>query len=333
MVIDVDIVIVAWRSEALTRDCLDRLARAKAAVARIASVTVIDNSALRGREPTNFDPTLPFPLQVIANPVNVGFAAACNQGARHGRAPLLLFLNPDIEVMAETIDTAARVLIDDTVGTIGIVGARLTRADGASQRSCARLPTPTTFITHALGLDRIAPRHFPPHFLDLHEHVGGPVGQVMGAFTLMRRRDWERIGGWDEQFFLYMEDVDLAARIRAGGQSSWYCREAVARHLGGGTTAAIPEGRLYYLWRSRIVYARKHFGMTGRFATALASLIIEPLARIVISLIRMRPQSALAQMCVTGHLWRSFPFRTADSRGAAAWLDGNERSPPSSPAA
>jgi GT2 family glycosyltransferase len=93
---------------------------------------------------------------------------------------------------------------------------------------------------------------------------------------LMRRQDFERLGGFDGQFFLYMEDVDLAFRASKAGLASLYVHDCIARHAGGGTTHAVRDKRLFYLLRSRVLYARKHHGFWGNALAVSALMLLEP---------------------------------------------------------
>src|SRR5262249_22579785 len=149
-------------------------------------------------------------LEVVINADNRGFAAACNQGARRAKASLLLFMNPDVRVEADALETAAAYIADRTHAAVGLLRIQSVDDDGHVSRSCARTPTTPALLLQTLFLDRLCPGLVPPHFLTNWDHSDTrTVDQIMGAFLMIRRALFEKIGGVDERFFLYYEDVDL----------------------------------------------------------------------------------------------------------------------------
>jgi GT2 family glycosyltransferase len=105
------------------------------------------------------------------------------------------------------------------------------------------------------------------------------VDHVIGAFYLIRRDVFERLGGFDERFFVYLEDLDLSMRIGAAGGKCLYAADATAHHAGGGTTRSIKATRLFYSVRSRLQFAEKHLGAASNGVVWAAALTIEPLLR------------------------------------------------------
>jgi GT2 family glycosyltransferase len=113
---------------------------------------------------------------------------------------------------------------------------------------------------------------------------------------------FEALGGFDERFFVYYEDMDFAVRARELGWSSVYLSTAQAFHRGQGTTDAATERRMFYFARSRILYARKHFGAPAALAVTLTTLLLEPVARLIAA-----PRSAGATLRAFGMLWKDLP--------------------------
>ncbi|NJL72014.1 MAG: glycosyltransferase [Candidatus Competibacteraceae bacterium] len=248
---------------------------------------------------------VPLPLMVLRNDRNRGFAAACNQGAALATAETLLFLNPDTRLKPEAILRPLAELALRTDERIGLVGIRLEDAQGNVARKCARFPTPGRLVAHTLGLDRLLPGRFPPHFIVEWDHLSTrEVDQPMGAFLMVRRRVFEQLQGFDERFFLYYEDVDLALRARGIGWKSLYLAEAAVVHIGGGTTNAIRSTRLFYGLRSRIEFAFKHFRPTEAWFVAGATLILEPMARLLLATVKCDFGSAGQTVAATLRLWR-----------------------------
>ena len=177
------------------------------------------------------------------------------------------------------LERPARYLQATEHAGVGIVGIQLLDANGEVARNTARAPTPLSMVGNSVGLDRLLPSVFPSHFVTEWAHDDTrTVDQVMGAFFLVRRTVFEALGGFDERFFVYFEDMDFAVRARKLGWSSVYLSTAQAFHRGQGTTDAATERRMFYFARSRVLYARKHFGALGALAVMLSTLFLEPLS-------------------------------------------------------
>jgi N-acetylglucosaminyl-diphospho-decaprenol L-rhamnosyltransferase len=278
----VHVVIVNWNAGPLLKDCLSSFAAVAADAVRIERVTVVDNASSDGSADAAAEPADRLPVRVMHNARNVGFAAACNQGAAGAQADFLLFLNPDTMLRPGCLERPARFLADPARRAVGIVGVQLIDAAGILTRSCARRSGAAAMIGQSLGLDRLMPSLCRPHFLaDWPHDETREVDQVSGAFLFMRRSTFEALGGFDTRFFVYFEDLDLALRARALGQSSVYLATAQVLHRGGGTTNSVKARRQFYLARSRIQFAFKHFGFARALAVAAATLVLEPICRLL----------------------------------------------------
>ena len=297
----VHVVIVNWNSGRQLADCL----RSFAAIGNddvAVRVTVVDNASADGScddlaTPANV------PLAVVRNPDNRGFAAACNQGAAGSDSDFLLFLNPDTRLMPGSLAGPAAFLRARENETVGIVGIRLLDENGAVARNTARAPTAWSMVGNSIGLDRLLPSVFPPHFNSAWAHdETRVVDQVMGAFFFVRRAVFDALQGFDERFFVYYEDLDFAQRARARSWSSVYLATAQAFHRGQGTTSGATARRTFYFCRSRILYARKHFGAAGALAVLIATLLFEPAARLL-----ARPGAAGSTLRAFAALWRDLP--------------------------
>jgi hypothetical protein len=133
-------------------------------------------------------------------------------------------------------------------------------------------------LAHCVGIDRLVPSSGYVMSDWAHDETR-LVDHVIGAFYLIRRDVFERLGGFDERFFVYLEDLDLSQRVRAAGGKCMYAADAIAHHVGGGTTQSIKSTRLFYSVRSRLQFSSKHFGFASNAAVWLASVTIEPLVR------------------------------------------------------
>jgi GT2 family glycosyltransferase len=213
---------------------------------------------------------------VIRNEANRGFATACNQGAAAGRGDLLLFLNPDTEVFPETLDRCVAYLVDPVNEEVGICGGLMVDERGRPEFSCARFPTLTMVATKAVGVERLLARVVPPQRMQPEELTESrTVDQVIGAFLLIRRSLFDRLSGFDERFFMYYEDVDLAYRVRALGYSNFFIADAVVFHKEGVSSGQVLDRRLAYQFRARTQYATQHWSKLESRLLVVLTLAVE----------------------------------------------------------
>ncbi|PKU25395.1 glycosyltransferase [Telmatospirillum siberiense] len=273
-----DIVIVNWNAGSLLRQCLESVFTSDLGNVELQRMVVVDNASTDG----SMD-DLPFaspPFIPIRLPENLGFGSACNIGAAESTADYILFLNPDTVLGRDSLRGALMFMEAADNRKIAASSIRLNDTAGVTQRCCARFPTVGRMLAQSVGLDRLVPRLFPPHFMTEWDHQDTrPVPQIMGAFLLIRRSIFTRLGGFDEQFFVYYEDVDLCRRIALDGGICVHNAAVSATHVGCGSTDRIKARRQFYNARGRIQYAWKYFGWPGSLALALDGLLIAPLAR------------------------------------------------------
>lgn len=229
--------------------------------------------------------------KVIQNDHNVGFGAACNQGAAQGSAPAILFLNPDATLTPGCLRTCLAALTDK----VGIVGPELVDAAGELAPSCSALPTVASLIGRTIGLHMLVREAGYP-FLPLNAHTSSRnVDQVMGAVLFIRRSVFEAIKGFDPSYFLYFEDVDLSARAVAAGFHSRYVKEARATHVGAGSSRAASGMSLALHVASRVRYARQYLGLPIALAVAVAATAVEFPLRLVRALLRNDPAAPVLE--------------------------------------
>jgi N-acetylglucosaminyl-diphospho-decaprenol L-rhamnosyltransferase len=272
------IVIVNWNTGEHLRACLDSIAAASKERFTLERVTVVDNDS---RDGSSDDLAADVPLEVVRNRDNRGFAAACNQGAREIETDYILFLNPDTRLFPDTLDTTIAYMESQQAAGIGICGVEVLGDAGAPIISCSRFPTLRVFIGKMTGLDAVVPSVFPPHHLPPSETAESRVvDQVIGAFYLVRGDLYATLGGFDERYFVYFEDVDFALRALEHGARTFFLKEARVFHVGGGSSDQVPATRLSYSLASRITYARRHW--PAWHANTLVALIfsVELVARL-----------------------------------------------------
>jgi N-acetylglucosaminyl-diphospho-decaprenol L-rhamnosyltransferase len=280
MMNDLDIVIVNWNTASQLRECLQSiLLSSPASSFQLRQCVVVDNASSDGSA-DGFE-KLKLPLKMIINPENKGFAFACNQGAMGGGAEYILFLNPDTRLFSESLEKPLRFMAAQQNEQVGILGIQLVDEREGIQRNVARFPTPGSLVYQMLGLDRLWPRRFPPHFMTSWDHRDSrEVDQVQGAFFLVRRNVFEALNGFDERFFVYFEDLDFAFRAKQRGWKSYYLSDAQAFHHGGGASNQVKAKRLFYVLNSRSLYVAKHFGISAARGIILATLALEFWARL-----------------------------------------------------
>ena len=273
-----DIVIVNWNSGNYLRRCLRSIAVANRTGFKLDRVVVIDNDSADGS--ANGLETAGLPLVVRRNNENGGFASACNQGAGGSRADYLLFLNPDTRLFDRSLSVPIRFMCSAMARDVGICGIQFVDAEGTVETSCARFPTLRMYVSRVLGMDKAFPMRFHgPLMREWNHEECRVVDQVSGAFFLVRRGVFEDLDGFDERFFVYLEDVDFSLRADRSGWRSYFLASTRAYHRGGGSSDQVKARRLCYYLTSRLVYSCKHFSRRDAFLLLLSTLFIEPMTQ------------------------------------------------------
>jgi len=263
----------------------------------------VDNGSTDG----SADEAEGFPnVEVVRTGQNLGFGAACNIGAKAGQSPYLLFLNPDTRLEPNSISAALAFMEQPDNKNVGICGVRLVDEQGRVGRTCARYPTLARLVSSALGVDKLPGfAGSGVHMSDWDHAQSAKVEHVMGAFYLMRREVFNNVGGFDQRYFVYLEDVDLSKAAHDEGWSSWYLTEAQAFHAGGGTSRQVKAHRLFYSLRSRLLYAFKHFPLWQAWLLLAVTSLVEPFTRSAWCLLRGDVAGVKHTWVAFRMLWRS----------------------------
>jgi N-acetylglucosaminyl-diphospho-decaprenol L-rhamnosyltransferase len=206
-------------------------------------------------------------VRIVANRDNLGFTRANNQGLEVSRSRYVLFLNPDTELTP----AALKLLLAyaETHPQAGVIGPQLRYGDGSLQSSRRRFPTLATFFLESTVVQRWWPRNqvlTRYYMLDQPDDAIVQVDWIVGACMLVRRAVLEQIGGFDEGFFMYSEELDLCRRaVDAGWQVVWL-PAAVVTHHEGKSSEQVVAARHIRFHSSRLRYVRKYH---GRLAAAL----------------------------------------------------------------
>lgn len=255
-------VIVSWNSAADIAACIEG-----AKQAGIRDIVVVDNGS---RDDTREIASAIPGVKLLHFPENLGFAGGVNRGVAAATSEYVLILNPDCIVL-NGLETMAQAASD------GAAGGMLLGADEKLQTGFAvrRFPTPATLIFEVLGLNRLLPANpinqryrcngFDPT-------VSQEVDQPPGAFFMVRKSIFQKLGGMDESFWpVWFEDVDFCLRLRQSGHRIRYCPTALAKHRGGGSIVKILWPFKELAWYGSLLrYATKHFGWLSRRLVSLA---------------------------------------------------------------
>lgn len=272
----------------MLKECLESIASADRRGFVLQRVVVVDNASSDGS--ADDIKVSGVPLVIIRNTRNVGFAAGCNIGAKGSSAEYLLFLNPDTRLQAESLCDLIGFLQEPRNSGIGAAGIQLVDSKGDVSRSCARDPSVGRLLLRIFGISYLLPDVLPDMHMTEWDHLSSrEVDHVIGAFYLVRAGLFFHLGMFDERFFLYLEDIDLSLRIRQSGHKVYYFSQSQAYHREGGSSDKIRGTRLFYSLRSRILLARKHFTAPEAMLVTAATLLVEPLPRIALSVVKFSP--------------------------------------------
>ncbi|MCF7802008.1 MAG: glycosyltransferase family 2 protein [Candidatus Marinimicrobia bacterium] len=218
-------------------------------------IIVVDNASRDGTLSVVYEKTSDFnAIQVIENKHNYGFAVANNQGLETARGDHIFILNPDTQVQVGSVEILLNALQGDD--HLGAVAPQLLWPDGHIQRSCRRLPTHWDVVVHSLGLNLLRPNS---RFLngwkmgDFNHAYPREVDQPAGAALMVRGSLLRELDGFNRQFPMFFNDVDLCRRIWDAGYKILFQPEAQVVHLGG---SAVLKNRTAMIVSSHISFFR-----------------------------------------------------------------------------
>ncbi|HVL31159.1 MAG TPA: glycosyltransferase [Solirubrobacteraceae bacterium] len=261
-------IVVTYNNERQIAACLASLREDPATAG---GIVVVDNASadatvaiVRERFPE---------VELVQTGANLGFGRACNVGARRATGDYLAFVNPDTVLDGHAISNLLAFARRRPDG--GIWGGRAMRPDGSPGiESVFAQPSLWGNLCFGLGLTTLLPRTvFDPESLGRWQRDSvREVGVVCGLLMLVERDVWDRLGGFDEDFFMYAEDVDLCRRAAKLGYRPSMTPDAVVVHEGGGSSPTTGAGRTLLL-AGRVTFVRKHWGpLRSRAGTALLLL-------------------------------------------------------------
>jgi N-acetylglucosaminyl-diphospho-decaprenol L-rhamnosyltransferase len=221
-------------------------------------------------------------VRLVENLENIGFARANNQVIRESKGRYVLLLNPDTEVKSGALQ--ALVCFMDAHPQAGAVGPQLLNLDNTLQPSCHPAPTLPRELWRLFHLDALWPYAlYPMAKWDLD--TPRRVDVVQGACLLLRRATLDQVGLFDEDYFIYSEEMDLCYRLEQAGWRIYWVPEAEVIHYGGHSTQQVAMDMFLRLYQSKLLYFRKRHGWLAArgyklilVAATLARLSVSPLA-------------------------------------------------------
>lgn len=274
-ILDLSVVVVSWNTRELLARCLASVYETldgsidgmpHSATPTSFEVVVVDNGSTDGSVEMVREH---FPgAKLVASSDNLGFARANNLALRDYRGRYALLLNPDTEARPGALQTLVSYL--DEHPEVGAVGPRLLNPDGSLQQSCHPAPGLARELWRLFHGDAI--HRYGMYAMDTWSvEAPRPVDVIQGACLMLRREALDQVGLLDEEFYIYSEEVDLCQRIRQGGWKIAWVPAAEVVHFGGQSTRQVAEAMFLQLYRSKILYFRKH---RGRAAAWIYKLIL-----------------------------------------------------------
>jgi GT2 family glycosyltransferase len=254
----ISVVIVSYNVREILDACLQSLKHAAAHFDGTVEIIVFDNAS-RDATVSLLKPRWP-DVTWIASDRNLGFGTGCNRGAAVATQELLLFLNPDTLVSEDTL----RVMRDFFLANpaAGVAGCKIVNRDGSLQAASKRsFPSPRVAAYKFVGLGSLFPksRVFGRYNLTyLDENQTHEVDAVSGSFLCIPAALYAQVGGFDEDFFMYGEDLDLCFRVKLAGRINYYHPATRVIHFKGESAKSRPFLSFLYFHEAMIIFSRKH---------------------------------------------------------------------------
>ncbi len=253
---DLSVIIVNWNTGSLLKKCIESIYQKTQNLDF--EVIVVDNASNDNSVSLAKKTCLDFKL--IQNKENLGFAAANNQGAQKAKGEYLIFLNPDTELKNDALLKMVSFLRENP--KVKILGPKLLNSDGTVQKSVRAFPK---FLDQVLILLKV--HHFLPKLKPLQRYFlkkfnyekSQEVDQVMGAALMIRKKDFEKLGRFDEKFYIWFEEVDLCKRAKKSGGEVYYFKTAKITHHGAVSfSQRLSFVRQWLFTKSMLYYFKKH---------------------------------------------------------------------------
>ena len=247
------IIIVNWNSGNLLSNCIKSIDDSNIDKGKI-EVFVVDNNS----SDCSLSFEIPIYCKVIKNQENLGFGHACNLAYKSSNSDFVLLLNPDTQVSKNLISDSLEIALKNP--GYSIFGVQQRDENDNILRTCGRFPTLLSFFLDASGVSKIFPQYFKPAPLMTEwNHLSDQVvDHVMGSYMLIRKSDVTEPYLFDDDFFMYYEELDFSYRMRLKGKFSFFISGLFVYHECGGTSKKVKAKRLYYSLFSKLLFQKKH---------------------------------------------------------------------------
>ena len=267
---EISVIIISWNARDHLRNCLNSIRKSGGHLVR--EVIVVDNASIDG-SPGMVAEDFP-EVSLFRCNENLGFARGNNIGIQRASGRWLALINSDVVVHPGCFEQLVAVLEKDR--QVGLVGPKALGGDGRLQRTCRQLPTLWNTFCRSLALDDAFPQFARLSGGEMRhwEHDSRAEVEVLsGCFCMARQQAVEEVGGLDERFFFYAEDVDWCKRFWEAGWKVVFVPEASITHFGGGSSAAAPLRYSIEMLRANVAYWRKHRGVAGQAVFCVLAVI------------------------------------------------------------
>ena len=268
---DLSIIIVNYNVKEFLQNLIYSIQKAACNIST--EIIIVDNHSEDGSVEFIREKLLPLGgIKLIVNKENLGFSKANNIGLTEAKGKYLLLLNPDAVVSEDTFQK----MIDffQSNPDAGLAGCKILSPDGTLQLACRRsFPGPWTAFCKVTGLSSLFPnnRLFAKYNLTyLNENETYEVDAVSGSFMMMTKETYEKVGGLDEEFFMYGEDLDLCYRIQKAGLKVYYVHTTQIIHYKGESTRRSNLDETRYFYNAMHLFVKKHLS---------SSLLVELILR------------------------------------------------------
>jgi GT2 family glycosyltransferase len=269
--LDLSIIIVNYNVKEFLQNLIHSIEKASTKITK--EIIVIDNASDDGSVEFLKEK---FPqIRLIANKINLGFGKANNIGLKQATGKYILLINPDTIVAEDTFEKMIQFF--ETNKNVGLAGCKILNPDGTLQLACRRsFPGPWTSFTKVTGLSLLFPKSklFARYNLTyLDENQSYEVDAISGSFMIMRREVYKKVGGFDEQFFMYGEDLDICYRIQKAGFKVFYVHTTQIIHYKGESTkrSSLDETKVFY--NAMHLFVKKHLSSSFLVGLILRSAI------------------------------------------------------------
>jgi GT2 family glycosyltransferase len=272
----VSVVIVAWNAKKYLAECLQSL-RENCQVP--AEIIVVDNASSDG-SPELVRTDYP-ECRLVETDANLGFAKGNNIGIALATGKYLFLVNSDVKFLPGCVENLLELM--EANPDVALAGPQMQGADGSIRRSTMRFPTLWNSFCRAMALDSVFPRSgvFAGYLMgDFNHQQTREVEILNGWFWVVRREALDQVGGLDEDFFMYGEDMDWSYRFRKAGWRNVFCAESTAVHYGGASSAVAPARFYVEKQRANVQYWKKHHGRFAAFVY-LWTVLLQELLRTV----------------------------------------------------